>query len=372
MSVVVPPPCKETLTSLLTSAQIHHSITVEDVQAVIEAEKQPRSLPRSSSARSTGGSWSYDAYHDMEEIYERMSWLVRSHPHLLSSEELGRTHENRSIEVLIVREPGPHTKPVIWLDCGIHAREWITPPACLYAVDKLVEMWETSDNLLSIFDFYVLPVVNPDGYVYTWGPDRFWRGNRNKNYTHNNCHGVDLNRNFPDFKDGSREEEVCSITWRGDAPFSEPESRAIRDGLAKIIELYGPNKIAAYVSIHSFSQLWLSPYGYTYDKPVDYNDQLYVMHKTVEALKSNFGTEYTYGPASDLYLAPGISIDWTYDQMGIKYSFTPELRPKNTGSILGFALPPEQILDTVMETWTGLAAMALEIAPEFGKYCHLF
>ena len=46
----------------------------------------------------------------------------------------------------------------MWIDGGIHAREWISPAAVTYIIDYLVE---NSDNLEA--DYYILPVVNPDG-----------------------------------------------------------------------------------------------------------------------------------------------------------------------------------------------------------------
>ena len=304
----------------------------------------------------------------------------------MSSEELGRTHEGRSIDVLIVREPGSHSKPVIWLDCGIHSREWVSPPACLHAVDSLVEMAnyvDPRDNLLSVYDFYILPVANPDGYAYSWSSDRMWRKNRKPNAqprqwggpqgwpsfggqsTNPKCqYGVDPNRNFPiQFQQGSS--DPCADSFKGNSPFSEAESRAIRDGVRKINRLYGQNKIAAFVSIHAYSQYWMSPYGYTYSQPKDYRDHMRVMKKAVGAVKSVSGTQFTYGPISDIiYLAYGSSVDWAYDE-GIKYSFGLELR--DTGRH-AFLLPQDQIQDTVAETWAGLTAMAREIAPEFGIY----
>ena len=53
--------------------------------------------------------------------------------------------------MLVVREPGSAAKPGIWLDCGIHAREWVSPPACLHVVDTLVQdsnAVDPRDNLL--------------------------------------------------------------------------------------------------------------------------------------------------------------------------------------------------------------------------------
>ena len=64
---------------------------------------------------------------------------------------LATSHEGRSIDVLVVREPGSAAKPGIWLDCGIHAREWVSPPACLHIVDTLVQdsnAVDPRDNLL--------------------------------------------------------------------------------------------------------------------------------------------------------------------------------------------------------------------------------
>lgn len=55
---------------------------------------------------------------------------------------------------------GKPNAPALWIDGGIHAREWISPAAVTYIINHLVE---NSDNLEA--DYYILPVANPDGYV---------------------------------------------------------------------------------------------------------------------------------------------------------------------------------------------------------------
>ncbi|GAA6070491.1 carboxypeptidase B [Tachysurus ichikawai] len=74
-----------------------------------------------------------------------------------------------------------------------------------------------------------------------------------------------------------------------------------------------------------------------------------------EALRSLYGTRYTSGPgATTIYPAAGGSDDWAYD-LGVKYSFTFELR--DTGRY-GFLLPESQIKPTCEETMLAVKYIA--------------
>lgn len=67
----------------------------------------------------------------------------------------------------------------MWIDGGIHAREWITPAVVTFMLKQLVEDLDAADSdLLDKLDWYILPVVNPDGYEYTRTGDRLWRKTR--------------------------------------------------------------------------------------------------------------------------------------------------------------------------------------------------
>ena len=46
---------------------------------------------------------------------------------------------------------------------GIHAREWISPAATTYLIKQLVERSGENQDLVDFYDFYILPVANPDG-----------------------------------------------------------------------------------------------------------------------------------------------------------------------------------------------------------------
>lgn len=50
---------------------------------------------------------------------------------------------------------------------GIHAREWVAPAMALYLIHRLTNDPEARAKDLDGVDWYILPVVNPDGYEYT-------------------------------------------------------------------------------------------------------------------------------------------------------------------------------------------------------------
>ena len=79
VSVLVPPPCQDPLTQLLGLASLQFTVTVENLATLIEEEQTYRLFARWNKAREE---WSNDIYHNLEEIKERMAWLVSNHPHL--------------------------------------------------------------------------------------------------------------------------------------------------------------------------------------------------------------------------------------------------------------------------------------------------
>jgi murein tripeptide amidase MpaA len=56
------------------------------------------------------------------------------------------------------------------VDCGIHAREWASHSFCVYLIHDLLEgnfkSWKNE-----VF-WVVYPILNPDGYEYSWKKDR--------------------------------------------------------------------------------------------------------------------------------------------------------------------------------------------------------
>lgn len=140
-----------------------------------------------------------------------------------------------------------HAKPAILITGQHHSREVITSSMVLYSVLKMLhgELHgnERYSKLLAQNKYYVIPTVNVDGLNYI--EEQYWKTGHirpkrtNMHVVNKKCSlteaGVDLNRNYG-YKWGvgnSEGGECDGETYHGTAPFSEPETRAMRDFLIK-------------------------------------------------------------------------------------------------------------------------------------------
>ena len=149
----------------------------------------------------------------------------------------------------------------MWIDAGIHGREWVAPAVGTWMLNELLENAVNHPDLLSKLDWYFLPSVNPDGYQYSREVDRMWRKTTSW-YEGDECQGTDANRNWDfhwDQEEGS-DTDSCSLNYRGPAPFSEVEIRNLRDFV-----LAHKEDIKYYQALHSYRQMIIFPWGYTMD-----------------------------------------------------------------------------------------------------------
>lgn len=253
-----------------------------------------------------------------------------------------------------------------WFDGGLHAREWITTATTLWMANQLLTDYGNDPIVTHLLDnmvITVLPVFNPDGYSWTWTNNRMWRKTRTPN-PGSSCVGTDPNRNW-DFHWGEAgtSPDPCSDAYEGPKAFSEIEVKTVAYYIAaqKNIQVrlaHLPFVLLAnffpqgYINFHSYSQLWMSPWGWTSNLPKDYNKQNALSASCVSALGALFGTQYEYGPiATTIYPASGSSADWTYGVANVLYSYGVELRDTGT---YGFLLPPDQIVPSGQETYAAV------------------
>ncbi|XP_038136379.1 carboxypeptidase A5 [Cyprinodon tularosa] len=350
VDVRVPPHTMQAFKSFLETNEFEYSIMIEDIKAILDAErKQMEFAARLGQPRNTD-SFDYANYHTLSEIYSFQDMLVAENPDFVSKIVIGQSYEGRPLNVLKFSTGGSN-RPAIWIDTGIHAREWITQASGLWFAKKIVTDYGKDPAITAILnnmDIFLEIATNPDGYYFTHVSNRMWRKTRKPNPGYS-CPGVDPNRNWDaGFGLGGSSGYPCSETYRGPSPHSESEVRSI----VEFVQSHG--NIKAFISIHAYSQMLLYPYGYTTASAKDDAELYALAQKAVNSLTSMYGTRYTYGSIIDtIYQASGGTVDWTYNQ-GIKYSYTYELR--DTG-YYGFLLPPNQIMPTAQETWSSLMVL---------------
>jgi murein tripeptide amidase MpaA len=307
---------------------IGFEIVIEDVQALIDEQANRPINP-------LGGDW-FDDYKTLSQHNDYLDALAAFNPDIAQVVTVGTSLEGRPIKGLRISNAGSGAPSFVMQGCQ-HAREWITPMVCQFVADYLVRNYGIDDEVTRLVDdvvWYIIPIVNVDGYEYSWTTDRMWRKNRRDNG--NGTFGVDLNRNWSVGWGGEGSSgNTGSETYRGTAPFSEPESTAVRDYVLSL------SNRAVFLDVHSYSQLILAPYGYTSDLPPDHDLYQYLGAEMQQRIFDVHGMTYVHGPTyTTIYPAAGVAGDWGYEAAGaIGFGF--ELR--DTGQT-GFLLPPEQII----------------------------
>lgn len=336
---------------LLADNGLNYTVVIPDLQRAIAEENPALSEEELELTGRKGHRMTWQHYHRAPDMHGWLDYLAKTYPDICEATVIGNSVEGRPLKVLRIKgKPG---SPALWVDGGIHAREWITSASVSYAVNELVENHAAHRAWLSGVDLYVLPLANPDGYEYSHQADRMWRKNRRRG---GGCDGIDLNRNFG-YKWGGKGAgpQPCQEIYRGSAPFSEPETSAIQSFV-----LGHKDSLKAYLSFHSYGQYVLYPWGYDRFVPPDHADLQRVGTKLGNAMRAASGLSYTVGSSSALlYPASGGSDDWAKGVAGLKYAFTVELR--DTGRH-GFVLPASHILSSGKEVLAAVKTLAQEVA----------
>ncbi|KAG8907769.1 putative metallocarboxypeptidase ecm14 [Tulasnella sp. 403] len=225
----------------------------------------------------------HNGFHTLEEIDSFVQQLANEYPNLVELVRLGKTSENRDILALnismrradrpkkrrkrIVIQGAQHAREVgaslaLSLasgDQGVWLMQWIASSTALYiAHSLLVHNSDPYSNhkLLKWEDFTIIPLPNPDGYVYTWNHDRLWYKNR-ADVHGGKCHGIDLNRNWDYAWEPAVDPDPCSHWYPGNQPFQAVEAKAISAYISRT-----PN-IHAFLDLRNYGQLVMYPFSHT-------------------------------------------------------------------------------------------------------------
>ena len=330
------------LQQLLSKHGIHYTVMIEDVEALTQSQMKPRNK------LDAGFDW--EDYQGHDEINAFIEGLASSNSEWISIKNIGQTHEGRDMKVIEITKAGPG-KPIAWIEAGIHAREWIASATATFMINELVNNYEENKAIVDNLNIHFLPMANPDGYEYSRNSDRMWRKNRNRDNKaagEKACVGTDLNRNWAyHWGESGVSDNPCSDIYCGKGPFSEMESTNIKN----YVEALSPVPVLGHC-IHSYSQLWLWPYGYDYNAlPDNWQEIKKLAEDAADALYQVHGTVFDPINSADLYPASGASDDWYRGGLKTRYAFTTELR--DTG-YYGFQLPASQIIPSGEELFAGM------------------
>merc|ERR1712198_573891 len=235
----------EHVRSWLSSQGIGHNIMVDNVQSLI-SESQSSSGNVTAESRS-GYTMEWTEYHPINVHNEFIQALADAND-FARILNIGKSYEGRDTKVLAITKAGPG-KPNVWLEAGIHAREWIAPAVATFIVRELVEDYEEHPDYLDKLNWYFIPSANPDGYAYSHEEDRMWRKTRSATGSIMGCKGVDPNRNWGyHFAESGVSNNKCSDIYPGSEAFSEVETSNIK----KFVETLSPTPILGHC-FHSYS-----------------------------------------------------------------------------------------------------------------------
>ncbi len=287
-------------------------------------------------------------YHTYEEMVAEIQQVASDHPEIVRLSNIGETYKGRTIHLLKIsdRPDVDEGEPEVLFDALHHAREHLTPEMALSIIHLLTDGYGTDRRITGLVDsrvIWVVPMLNPDGLAYDLNGDpyRGWRKNRQPNGVGEPI-GTDLNRNYGYRWGGvGASADPGSLVYRGAAPWSGTETRAMRDFiLSRRID--GRQRIRTLITFHTAGELILYPYGYTYaDQP---SDMTALDSRTLRALAEDMAATngYVAEQSSDLSPKTGGMLDWSYGRQRI-LGFTFELYPSGGSGIDRF-YPPDELI----------------------------
>jgi murein tripeptide amidase MpaA len=292
------------------------------------------------------GFGSMGGYFTLNEIYSRLDSMYARYPNIITPKfQIGTSIENRPIYAVKISDNPNNNEdePQVHINSLIHAREPAAMMAVMYYMYYLLENYGTDAEvtyLVNNREIYFVPVINPDGYEHNRSTNPngggMWRKNRRNN---GGSFGVDLNRNFGymwGLNNVGSSGTPSSETYRGTAPFSEPETQAIRN-------FCNLKNFKTALNYHTYSNLLLYPWGYT-NQPTPDND-LFVEFSTDMVAFNGYQNGQ---PPVILYEVNGAADDWMYGEQDAKpkiISMTPEVGSSSDG----FWPPQSRIFPLAME-----------------------
>ncbi|MBM7773537.1 hypothetical protein JOD54_003741 [Actinokineospora baliensis] len=287
-------------------------------------------------------------YHNYAEMVAELNKAITDHPGLISKQVIGKSYQNRDLYAIKISDnvATDENEPEVLFTHHQHAREHITVEMAIYLLNLFTDSYATDSRIKGLVDtreIWILPDLNPDGgeYDIATGSYRSWRKNRQPN-SGSSAVGTDLNRNW-DFKwgcCGGSSTSPSSDTYRGPSAGSAPEVSTVQN-FVKSRVVGGKQQISTAIDFHSYSELVMWPFGWTYDQVVP--GMTRAEYNTFQTLGKAMAQTNGYTPEQDsaLYITDGAIDDYLWGAHKI-WAFTFEMYP--TGSAGGGFYPPDEVI----------------------------
>jgi len=206
-------------------------------------------------------------YQKYEQTIDFLKSCVKQYPDMISIQSIGKTWEDRDIMLATIslHIESADLKPALLFTGTIHAREWIGNELAISFIDYLLKNYDKNPRILKTLarnTLYIVPCLNPDGFEYSRKHFSFWRKNRRDNG--DGTFGVDLNRNFS--VGYMKNKDTSSNVYSGPEPFSEPETRAMKEFVDK------HDNITIALDYHSQGNVFFPAHKFNHEHEIDGTD----------------------------------------------------------------------------------------------------
>ncbi|MFE5218963.1 MULTISPECIES: M14 family metallopeptidase [unclassified Streptomyces] len=288
-------------------------------------------------------------YHNYAEANAEIDQRLAAYPGIMSKRVIGKSYQGRDIVAIKVSDNvgTDEDEPEVLFTAHQHAREHLTVEMALYLLRELGAGYGTDSritNLVNSREIWIVPDLNPDGgeYDIATGSYRSWRKNRQPN-SGSSAVGTDLNRNW-DYKwgcCGGSSSSKSSETYRGASPESAPEVKVVADFVRSRV-VGGKQQIKAGIDFHTYSELVLWPFGWTYNDTATgmTADDAAAFKAVGQKMAASNG--YTPEQSSDLYITDGSIDDYLWGTQKI-FDYTFEMYP--TSAWNGGFYPPDEVIE---------------------------
>ncbi|XP_058977915.1 protein PFC0760c [Musca domestica] len=412
--VLVPPRMLNDFQTSLSFESIDHEVLIFDVGKAIAYEKSKEdylltttqspkkrhNTNRFANNNNKPLAMTWMRYYEFDDIVTYLENMRMRYPQLVELIHIGRSYEGRPLIVMKIESKEAaaansanlqtHEKAklrnkkkigianAVFIEGGTHGAEWIAPATATWIINELLKTMKTNksisdeQSLIRNTTWYIMPVLNPDGYVYSHEYDRFWKKSRSRHISRPSglinsamtwlqkkrvrdrvCYGVDLDRNW-NYQWGKRgsSRSPCSEFFAGPGPFSEPETKALSEFLMDY-----RSHIKLYISMQAYGQIISYPYkaNTTYDAE-RLDDFLDVAMVGTDGLrKKGSKTRYKIDSTNDLVEnRSGCSDAFVAYDVGIPFSYTMQLADNG---VHGYLLPSAAIESTSRDAFEIILAM---------------